>query len=242
MRYKLSLRYIGSRFHGWQIQKNALTVQEIVNEKLSFLFHEQITTHGCSRTDSGVHALEFVCHFDSERLFPAQKLPLALNAAFPEDISANKCEIVPDSFHARFSCKGKKYLYLISATPFRNPFYRDRAYFIPAMPDVEKLRENAAAFLGEHDFSAFMAKGSSVQETVRRIDSFEVTRDGELLLFEVQGNGFLYNMVRIMAGTLLDSVSGKLSLSIPDIMDSRDRFFAGATLPPQGLYLKKVFY
>jgi len=241
-RIRMTLAYDGSDFHGWQMQNNAVTVQETLQNALRELFGESIAVTGCSRTDAGVHAKEFVCHLDLPRPFPLHKLPLALNALLPESIGVFEAVSVPDDFHARFSCKGKKYRYRVYNSRLRDPFEEKRAYFYPCPLDADQMHRSAQSFVGEHDFSAFMASGSTIQDAVRRIYSFEVVRKGPLIEFAVVGNGFLYNMVRIMVGTLIWDSMGKLDRSIDRIIESRDRTLAGITVPPQGLYLEEVYY
>lgn len=241
-RVRLTLAYDGTFFHGWQLQKNAVTVQEALQNALKVLFDADITVHGCSRTDAGVHAKEFVCHFDAPRPFPLEKLPLALNAHLPDSIGILSAEAAENDFHARFSCKGKTYRYLIHNARLRDPFLEKRAYFYPIPLNAERMNEMAQSYVGENDFAAFMASGSVVQDTVRKMKECSVVRTGDLITFSVTGNGFLYNMVRIMVGTLILADQGKLDRSISEILNSKDRTLAGVTVPPQGLYLEKVYY
>jgi len=241
-RIRMDLSYDGSAYHGWQIQENARTVQGTVQKALKELFEQEISLSGCSRTDAGVHAKHFVCHFDTSRTFPWEKLPLALNARLPEDIAVFRATPVSPSFHARFSCQGKSYHYRLINCRIRDPFEKDRAAFWPVPLCAQTMHLAAQDFVGEHDFSAFMATGSQVKDTVRTIFSFSVNRSGDCIDFVVSGNGFLYNMVRIMVGTLIYENLGKLDRSISEIIRSCDRTLAGITVPPQGLYLEQVFY
>ena len=242
IRVKIELSYDGSDFHGWQIQSNAVSVQGTVKEALRELFGEEVPTAGYSRTDAGVHAKYFVCHADLPRAFPWEKFPLAVNALLPDSIAVLRASPAPEGFHARFSCKGKTYRYRIYNERIRDPFEEKRAYFFPRPLSAEAMHQSAQAFVGEHDFAAFMASGSEVTDTVRTVYAASVERRGSVVEFSVTGNGFLYNMVRIMAGTLISEQMGKLSRSIPEIISLRDRTLAGITVPPQGLYLEKVFY
>lgn len=242
IRIKFTIAYDGTGYHGWQIQPNAVTVQETLQKAMQEIFKTQITLYGCSRTDAGVHAENFVCHADLPDLIPEEKIPLALNALLPEDISVLKAEKVSSDFHARFSCKGKTYRYLLWNGRIRQPFYRYRAAFHPSPLDAENMNRMAQSFVGKHDFYAFMASGSEMQDTVRIIESFSVERKGDLIVFTVKGNGFLYNMVRIMVGTLIWGDMGKLEVSIEEIIQSRDRTLAGITVPPQGLYLQTAHF
>ncbi len=241
-RFRLKLAFLGTDFHGWQVQQNARTVQGTLNEALSRLFEEPISAVGCSRTDAGVHAEEFVCHFDAAKSFPAERLPMALNPLLPDSVAALSCEEAESGFHARFDCTGKIYRYDIFNSPLRHPFYENRAARIPRKLDVEKMRREAQAFLGEHDFSSFMAAGSDIKSTVRTVFSLDLQQKGDLVSLTVAGNGFLYHMVRIMAGTLIERNFGKDLLPIPEILAKKDRNFAGVTAPACGLYLQNVFY
>ncbi|MBR4288600.1 MAG: tRNA pseudouridine(38-40) synthase TruA [Clostridia bacterium] len=241
-RVALGLSYDGSNYHGWQIQNNAVTVQGELQKALSQLFKTEVSVSGCSRTDAGVHAKRFVCHFDLPFPFPLDRLPLALNALLPFDIAVKEAFDVPDDFHARFSCRGKTYVYRLWNAPLRSPFESRRAGFWPVSLDAERMNVLAKDFVGEHDFSSFMATGSVVEDTVRKISSFSVDREDNLIFFSVTGNGFLYNMVRIMVGTLIYADLGKLEKSIPEILQLKDRTHAGITVPPQGLYLEKVYF
>lgn len=238
IRIKFTIAYDGTAYHGWQIQPNAVTVQGTLQKAMSEVFKTDVTLYGCSRTDAGVHAENFVCHADLPDLIPAEKLPFAINPLLPDDISVLRAEKVSSDFHARFSCTGKTYRYQLWNGRIRQPFYRHRAAFHPTPLNADRMHKMAQSFVGEHDFYAFMASGSEMQDTVRRIDSFSVEREGDMILFTVKGNGFLYNMVRIMVGTLIWGDMGKLEASLDDIIQSRDRTLAGITVPPQGLYLE----
>lgn len=241
-RVKLTIAYLGTAYHGWQIQDNAVTVQEKIQNALYELFSEPVTVHGASRTDAGVHAKAFVAHTDLPRSFPLEKLPLALNAHLPSDIGVLSAELVADDFHARFSCRGKTYSYRLINSRLRNPLEADRAGFWPVPLSAENMNEACKAFVGRHDFTAFMATGSRIEDAVREIYDFSVKREGDVITFTVTGNGFLYNMVRIMVGTLIYDDLNKLDRCIADVILSRDRTLAGITVPPQGLYLEKVYY
>ncbi len=241
-RVKITLSYDGTCYHGWQIQSNAVTVQEKIQDALKELFKEEVTVHGCSRTDAGVHAKNFVCHADLPHKIPLDKLPFAMNACLPGDIAVLSAEQVSDDFHARFSCKGKTYSYRLWNERIRNPFEEYRAGFWPVQLNAERMNEYAKAFVGKHDFAAFMATGSTIEDTVREIYSFDVKREGSFIIFTVCGNGFLYNMVRIMVGTLIYADIGRLDRSIKDIICSKDRTLAGITVSAQGLYLEAPFY
>jgi len=242
IRVKITLCYDGTNYHGWQIQPNATTVQGELQKALLEVFKEPISVFGCSRTDAGVHAKCFVCHADLPWQFPLEKLPFALNAILPADIAVKFAVQVNSNFHARFSCKGKTYSYRLYNARIRDPFEKHRSGFWPTDLDAEKMNQFAKEFVGTHDFSAFMATGSVIEDAVRTIYSFDVKREGEVVVFTVSGNGFLYNMVRIMVGTLIYAACGKLDRSISQIILSGDRTLAGITMPPQGLYLERPFY
>ena len=242
MRAILHLSYDGTDFHGWQVQPNAVTVQGYLLKALETIFHTDVPVAGCSRTDAGVHAKDFVCHADLPNPFPLERLPLALNALLPDGIVVRSAEIAPEGFHARFSCKGKTYCYRVHNARLRDPFLRNRAWFFPKPLDAERMNEVSKAYVGTHDFAAFMATGSEIEDTVRTIYDFKVERKGDLIEFTVSGNGFLYNMVRIMVGTLISGETGKLDHSLAEIISLKDRTLGGVTVPPQGLYLERVFY
>jgi tRNA pseudouridine38-40 synthase len=239
----LTLRYDGSAYHGWQVQENAVTVQQTLQDAIEAVFGDRLPVTGCSRTDAGVHAKMFCVNFRTDSALACDRIPYALNAHLPDDIGVYACRQVPDDFHARYSCVSKQYVYVIRNSPFRDPFAVGRAATVRWPLDEDMLHREAQAFCGTHDFAAFAAAGGSVEDTVRTVHEARVRRDGETVCFEVRADGFLYNMVRIMVGTLLDVASGKLPQgSIPEILRSLDRSRAGVTAPPQGLYLQSVQY
>lgn len=239
----LTLRYNGTAFHGWQIQPNAVTVQEELCNAFKALSGNDENIIGCSRTDTGVHANMFCCNVRTECKVSAEKIPDALNFYLPPEVSVYGCEEVDFDFHARYDCKGKEYVYLIYNGKYRNPFYENKVLFYPYELDEKMLDIEAKSFIGIHDFSAFCSVGSEVQDKVREIYDCTVTRNGDLVEICVSGNGFLYNMVRIIVGTLLDIQRGRIQQgTIPEIINSLDREKAGVTAPGCGLYLNKVFY
>ncbi len=241
--YKLTLCYDGTAYHGWQRQKNALAVQEVLEDALARLFKHDVTVAGCSRTDAGVHAKEYVCSFDYPMSVPAEKLPYALNTIIPDDISVIGCEKTSDDFHARFSCKGKEYIYLIDNSTHINPFLRNYACHFPYKLDFEKMLDAASFMHGKRDYSAFCASGATVKDFVRNLEYVKLSKEGNVITLRTKADGYLYNMVRIIAGTLLYVGVGKIESSdITDIIDSKDRRAAGITAPPQGLYLNHVYY
>ena len=243
MRILLELSYLGSAYYGWQIQPDVPTVQGEINRALSVLYGCEILTQGSSRTDRGVHAKSFFCHFDTDRSFDISRLPMALNANLPRDISVHSARVVDEDFHARFNVKCKTYEYLIWNNPTRNALYSDRALHWWYGADVEAMDKAAKALCGTHDFAAFKAQGSPVETTVRTIFDAGVEREGDFIKIHVTGDGFLYNMVRIISGTLLEVGKGNIDPDqISSIIESRNRSLAGATLPAHGLYLTEVKY
>ncbi|MGN0571548.1 MAG: tRNA pseudouridine(38-40) synthase TruA [Candidatus Fimenecus sp.] len=241
--YLLTLAFDGTNYHGWQVQENAVTVQETLQTAAEQILGVRENIIGCSRTDAGVHANMFCCNLRTEKNIAPEKLQTALNAVLPRDIAVLECGEVPYDFHARYDCTGKTYQYWILNRQVRDPFYENRVYHYPWHIHTNLLHEQAQQFLGLHDFSAFCASKTAVEDKTREIRRMEVRRDGDFVKITVEGNGFLYNMVRIMVGTLLEINSGKLSRdSIPAILESKDRTKAGVTAPAQGLYLHKVYY
>lgn len=245
-RVALVCEYDGTDFVGYQIQNNGRSVQGTLNKALSELYKEDIKVTGCSRTDSGVHARAHVSHCDVPFVIPEDKLPLALNALLPEDLSVTKAIHVVDDFSARFNTLGKRYVYRVYSSPVRSPLTSRYAYYVPYELDIKAMNEAAFHFVGEHDFEAFCAADGSQKTTVRRLFSVRVNKskeDEHIYEIEVQGEAFLYNMVRIIAGTLLFVGCGKLTPNeIPEIIDSKDRRKAGKTLPAVGLTLEEVMY
>ena len=252
MKILLNLRYVGTAYCGYQVQNNGVSIQQRLNEASKALFGFDCDIVGCSRTDRGVHANMF-CACVSERgketissTIPEASLPVAFNSYLPGDIAVSSARYVDDSFHPRYDVKYKEYVYRIYNAPDPDPFLHGRVWHYPRPISDEALArmdEAAKAFVGKHDFSAFMASGSKVVDTVRSVVSARVTREGDTVLFTVSADGFLYNMVRIMTGTLIAVAQGKIAPSdIPAIIESRDRKNAGATAPAEGLYLNRVEY
>lgn len=239
----LTLRYDGTLFHGWQKQDNADSVQEKLESAFHSVSGKSENIIGCSRTDAGVHANMFCCNVRTDCTVPTEKIPDALNFYLPNSISVYACREADFDFHARYNAKGKEYIYIIYNGKYRNPFYENRAFYYPYPLNLDCINENAKDFVGVHDFSAFCSTDSSVENKVREIYECKAEKNGEIIKITVSGNGFLYNMVRIMVGTLLGIQNGKIeSGTIPQIIESRDRNEAGVTAKPEGLYLNKVFY
>lgn len=239
----LVLRYNGTNFHGWQIQPNGNTVQQELCNAFKNISGKDENIIGCSRTDTGVHANMFCCNVRTECNIPTEKIPDALNFYLPPEISVYDCKEVDYDFHARYDSRGKEYVYLIYNGRYRNPFYEDKAMFYPYELDAEMLNNEIQSFIGTHDFSAFCSVGSEVLDKTREIYDCSVSRNGDLVEIRVKGNGFLYNMVRIIVGTLLDIQRGKIEKgTISQIIESRNRDKAGVTAEACGLYLNKVYY
>ena len=242
-RLLLTLRYDGTNYHGWQVQKNACTVQQTLQDAAEAVLGARPGITGCSRTDAGVHAEMFCAHLDTASAIPCERLPAALNAHLPRDIAVYGCREVAPDFHARYACRGKTYRYQFYNGAVRNPFYEGRALHVHAPLDADLLARAAGGFTGTHDFRGFCAAGSSVEDTVRTVPRAAVTREGELVVFRVTADGFLYNMVRIMAGTLLAVAAGELApQEVAAVVASGDRLRAGKTAPAYGLYLERVYY
>ncbi len=242
-RYLLYLKYDGTNYHGWQVQPNGVTVQEKMCDATEAIFGTRLNITGCSRTDSGVHANMFCCHFDTEKDIAPKNIVAAFNANLPRDISVFDCKEVDSDFHARYSARGKNYVYKILNSPVRDPFLEGYAIRIGKPLDVDMLNNAMTPIIGKHDFSAFCAAGCSVEDHVRTVSHFSLERKGDMVELSVTADGFLYNMVRIIAGTVLDIATGKIGAdSVADIIESKDRTRAGQTAPACGLYLNQVFY
>lgn len=243
MNYLLTFSFDGSLYHGWQIQENADCVQQRVQSAVSSLFNMPLGVTGCSRTDAGVHANTFCCNFRTEKSMPADKVVSGMNAYLPDNIAVRSCRNMPEEFHSRYDCVSKEYIYRIRNSAIRDPFNIGRELLHKYPLDAGMLDSQAKYYLGTHDYSAFMAAGSSVKTTVRTVSDCSVERIGDEVVFTVRADGFLYNMVRIMVGTLLDIASGKIEQGkIKDIILSCDRSQSGATAAPDGLYLNRVWY
>ena len=254
MKPLLRIAYLGTAYHGYQVQANGVTVQQKLNEAAADLFGFDCDVTGCSRTDSGVHARDFAVTIAEKgknglaSAIGADKLPQALNVRLPDDIVVLSACFVPDSFHARYDVQSKRYEYLIWNGRERNPFLTDRAWHLPAPFDeaaIAEMRRGAAAFVGRHDFSALRDSGADTddKDAVREVFEVSLEKNGDLIAFRVRADGFLYHMVRIMTGTLVDVGRGRLAADdLPRLLASGDRRRMGATAPAAGLYLDKVFY
>jgi len=244
MRVKLTVSYDGTGYCGWQVQPNGVTIQEKLNQALSDLFGREIKTIGASRTDSGVHALGNVAVFDTDSRMPAEKMAFAINERLPRDIVIQKSEEVTADFHPRFAKTNKVYEYRILNRTFPDPLLMRYTYFFHRNLDVPLMDEEAQALVGEHDFTSFASVKSQTNTFVRTIHSISVRRDeNDIITIHVEGNGFLYNQVRIIAGSLILAGSGQRERGfIKKALEAKDREAAGPTAPPEGLVLVRIDY
>lgn len=240
---KVMMAYRGTNYHGFQRQENAVTVQEKVEECLSKIVDTPTVIYGCSRTDTGVHANRYCFSFMTDKNIALNGIVRGMNANLPRDISILSCEEADENFHARYSCKGKEYLYKIHNSESPDPFAEDLAFHYRRPLDIGLITEASRHYIGTHDFKSFCSSGSDKVNTVRTIYDFKIIKEENNVSILVNGDGFLYNMVRIMVGTLLYINEGKLEpMDIKKILDSKDRKTAGRTAQPHGLYLNRVFY
>ncbi len=247
MKYFAKIKYLGTHFHGFQVQPGLRTVQGELNAALAQALGFPCKVTGCSRTDAGVHANEFCMTVECDgATVPPEKLPIAVSRFLPNDLSLFYAKECDEAFHPRYDVKEKEYLYRIINTKLYDPFEFGRAWFVPRFIDEEKLdlmRRGAEVFIGKKDFSAFMSEGSDVEDTVRNVTSLTVDRVGDEIQIRIQADGFLYNMVRIIVGTLVECAFGRFSPEdVQNIIASKDRKNAGRTAPPEGLYLNKILY
>lgn len=239
----MRIAYDGTNYCGWQIQDNAITIEEVINRELSSLLNEDIRVIGASRTDSGVHALGNVAVFDTSTRIPGEKISFALNQRLPNDIRIQESKEVDQGFHPRYCNSIKTYEYKILNRTFPMPTERLYSHFVYMKLDVEKMRQAAAYIVGQHDFKSFCSSHSQVENTVRTVYSVNISRDGDMIKILISGNGFLYNMVRIIVGTLM-----KVGLNVyppehvKDIIEAKDRGQAGHKAPACGLTLIKLEY
>lgn len=239
----LTISYDGSNYHGWQIQNNAITVQEVFQKAVEKVFCKKLDIKGCSRTDSGVHANMYCLSLKTDMNISNESVIRALNTYLPKDIAVNCCEEMDDEFHARYNVKTKEYIYKLYNGKIRNPFLEKYAFQYRYPIDAEYLNKEAKAFVGTFDYSGFCSAHSGVEDTVRTVKDFQVWREDDMVYFKVEADGFLYNMVRIMVGTLLFVSEGKIKEGeLKDVILSKNRKRAGKTAPAQGLYLNKVNY
>jgi len=239
----LNIMYDGSRYHGWQVQKSEVTVAGTLESVLTRLCEHPVKVHGCGRTDAGVHAEKYCVNFKTTSNIPDDRLPLAINSLLPPDISVQSAMQVPDEFDANLSCIKKEYTYRIFNSRIRNPFYSGRVHFYPHVLNIDAMRQAAQHFVGTHDFAAVRSVGTETKTTVRTVFWYELEECDDIFELRACANGFLYNMARAMAGTLLYVSEGKISPDdIPALLEQKDRRSTGPTVPPDGLYLTKLWY
>ena len=239
----LRLKYDGTDFHGWQIQKELRTVQGELAAAISRLSGEKVTVTGCGRTDAGVHAANYCANFKSEMTVPLDKIPLALNAQLPDDIAVVRAVEAEEDFNAILSCVKKEYTYTVVNSRQRDPFLRNRAYFYHPPLDENVMKAAAEQFEGTHDFAAVRSVGTETKTTVRTVHWCRVERDGDVIRMRICADGFLYNMVRAIMGTLIYCSEGKIAPGdIPALLEAGDRRLTGPTVPPQGLFLSRIWY
>lgn len=240
---KLILEYDGNNYCGWQRQKNGISIEETLENAIRDFLKEDIKVLGASRTDSGVHALGQVACFTTNSIIPNYKIPGAINIRLPKDIVIVKAEEVEMDFHPIYSAKRKKYIYKIINRTMKSAIMRNYYWHVGYNLDFENMKKASSYFIGEHDFSAFKSKGGSTKSSVREVYSLDIIKDEDFITVSIEGNGFLYNMVRIIVGTLIDVGRGRIHYKdIENIIKSKDRQKAGITAKPYGLYLEKVYY
>ncbi len=240
---KVMMAFRGTQYHGYQRQDNANTVQAVVEAAVSRLLNTPTVIYGCSRTDTGVHAEQFCFSLTTENPIPCRNFVRGLNGYLPEDISILSCEEVADTFHARYCCQAKTYCYRIHNSESKNPFAADGALHYRRKLHIAAMQAAADRLKGTHDFASFCSGCTENKDTIRTIYQFDIKMQGTDCFILVKGNGFLYNMIRILVGTLLSVSEGEIAVSeIPDILAARKRALAGRTVQPYGLYLQHVFY
>lgn len=240
---KITISFVGTNYHGWQVQNNALTVQFVLQSAIEKMFRERLDVTGCSRTDAGVHANNFCCHFEPNINIPNDCIVKGINTLLPNDICIKNCEDVSDDFHARYSVIKKQYVYKIHNSPIKNPFLDNLALRYERKININAVNEFCQNIVGTYDFYGFSSSGRTVTDTIRTIYDCSFTREDDMCYFAVTGNGFLYNMVRILVGTALYVSEGKIDpQKTKDIILSKDRSLAGPTVSPCGLYLNEIYY
>ncbi len=239
----LRLSYDGSAYHGWQVQKNEISVAETLENALTKICGHPVKTVGCGRTDAGVHALRYCANFRTDCRIPIDRFPLAVNSRLPGDISVSDAVEAPEDFNAIGSCLKKEYIYRILNSSVPDPFLQKRACFYPQRLDLSLMQQAARAFEGTHDFKAVRSLGTETKTTVRTVYWCRAEKEGDLITVSICADGFLYNMCRAMVGTMVYASYGKLQpQEIPHLLQIGDRRLTGPTMPPQGLYLNRIWY
>jgi len=240
---KLIIEYDGKEYNGWQKQPNKLNIQGEIERAIYNITGEEVELIASGRTDAGVHSLGQVANFKTNSKISIDKIAIAINSQVKNSIRIIDAEEREENFHSRYNCKRKSYRYIINNSKYGSAVYRNLEYHMPLRLDFEKMKKAVKYFEGEHDFKAFKSSGTSSKSSVRTIYNASVKKEGERIIIELTGNGFLYNMVRIISGTLVDVGLGKIKVEdIAKIIEEKDRTKAGKTLPPQGLYLANVEY
>ena len=235
--------YVGTAYHGWQVQKNAVSVAETLEKALATVVCHPVKCTGAGRTDAGVHAEVYIANFRTTSRIPCDRIPLAVNTRLPDDIVVVKATEVPDDFNAIGSCLKKEYTYRIYNSRLGNAFYVNRAWFYPRHLEEHVMQRAADCFVGTHDFSAVRAVGTEIRSPIRTVYYFDISRTGDLIECRVCANGFLYNMVRAMVGTCVYAAEGKFGPEdVSAILESKNRTAAGPTVPPGGLYMTRLWY
>ena len=235
--------YVGTAYHGWQVQKNAVSVAETLEKALATVVCHPVKCTGAGRTDAGVHAEVYIANFRTTSRIPCDRIPLAVNTRLPDDIVVVKATEVPDDFNAIGSCLKKEYTYRIYNSRLGNAFYVNRAWFYPRHLEEHVMQRAADCFVGTHDFSAVRAVGTEVRSPIRTVYYFDISRTGDLIECRVCANGFLYNMARAMVGTCGNAAEGKFGPEdVSAILESKNRTAAGPTVPPGGLYMTRLWY
>ncbi len=240
---KLILQYDGTNYHGFQIQPSVPTIQKTLEDCLELITGEKIKVNGCSRTDAGVHALKYCAGFTTESPIPPDRFSLIMNNTLPKDIRVLSSNSENEEFHPRFSVSSKEYVYTINTGKSENVFVRNYQWQLKKDLDVSLMNEAAEYIVGSHDFCSFMTSGPEMESTVRNVMSLSVKADGDIIKIYIRADGFLYNMVRIITGTLVWVGEGRIKpIDVKDIINKKNRTFAGPTAPPEGLALNEIFY
>ncbi len=239
----LRLSYDGSAYHGWQVQKNEVSIGETLETALAKICGHPLRVTGCGRTDAGVHALSYCANFKTSSRIPTERIPLAVNTHLPMDISVQKAMEVPEDFNSILSCIKKEYVYKIHNSRIRDPFLTNRACFFPSPLNTEKMAQAAGFFEGTHDFSAVRSLGTDTKTTVRTVYWCRLSKEADIITISICANGFLYNMARAISGTIVYAGLNKIPPEeIPLLLQKGDRRLTGPTMPPQGLYMSRLWY